>query len=39
MFKIIDPKLKMVSGSFEKKQKQYIEELDRIVEVGIILPC
>jgi hypothetical protein len=32
MFKIIDPKLKSVSGSFEKKQKQYLEELDRIVE-------
>ena len=32
MFRIIDPKLKMVSGSFEKKQKQYLEELDRIVK-------
>ncbi len=32
MFKIIDPKLKSVSSSFEKKQKQYLEELDRIVE-------
>jgi hypothetical protein len=32
MFLIIDPKLKSVSSSFEKKQKQYLEELDRIVE-------
>ena len=32
MFRIIDPKLKSVSGSFEKKQKQYLEELDRIVK-------
>jgi len=32
MYKIIDPKLKAVSGSFEKRQKQYLEELDRIVE-------
>ena len=32
MFRIIDPKLKLVSGSFEKKQKEYLEELDRIVE-------
>jgi len=32
MFKIIDPKLKNVSENFEKKQKQYLEELDRIVE-------
>jgi hypothetical protein len=32
MFRIIDPKLKLVSSTFEKKQKQYVEELDRIVK-------
>ncbi|MBW7997727.1 MAG: hypothetical protein FVQ81_14365 [Candidatus Glassbacteria bacterium] len=32
MFRIIDPKLKTVSETFEKKQKEYLEELDRIVE-------
>lgn len=32
MFRVIDPKLKTVSGSFELKQQEYLEELDRIVE-------
>ncbi|HLA40928.1 MAG TPA: hypothetical protein VJ417_13085 [Candidatus Glassbacteria bacterium] len=32
MYRIIDPKLRRVSGEFEKKQKEYLEELDKIVE-------
>lgn len=32
MFRIINPKLETVSGSFESRQKEYLEELDRIVE-------
>ncbi len=34
MYVIIDPKLKRVSEDYEKKQKMYLEELDRIVEWG-----
>jgi len=30
MLKIIDPKLKAVSEDYEEKQKQYLEELERI---------
>ena len=30
MFYIIDPKLKTISDSYEKKQKAYIENVDRI---------
>ena len=32
MFFIIDPKLRKVSSDYEKKQKGYLEELDRIIE-------
>jgi hypothetical protein len=32
MFIIIDPKLKALSEEFEKKQKGYLEELDKIIE-------
>ncbi len=32
MFLIIDPKLRKVSSDYEKKQKEYLEELDRIIE-------
>ena len=32
MYKVIDPKLKSQSEEFEKKQKGYLEELDRILE-------
>ena len=32
MFLIIDPKLKRISEDYEKKQKGYLEELDRIIE-------
>jgi len=32
MYYIIDPKLRKVSGDFEKKQQEYLEELDKIVE-------
>jgi len=32
MFIIIDPKLKALSDEFEKKQKAYLEELDKIIE-------
>jgi len=32
MFLIIDPKLRKISGDYEKKQKEYLEELDRIIE-------
>lgn len=32
MFFIMDPKLKRISEDYEKKQKGYLEELDRIVE-------
>lgn len=32
MYHIIDPKLRKVSGDFEKKQQEYLEELDKIVE-------
>ena len=31
MFYIIDPKLKAISISYEKKQKKYIEDIDRII--------
>ena len=31
MFRIIDPKLKAISEDYEKKQKKYLEELDKIV--------
>jgi len=30
MLKIIDPKLKAVSEDYEEKQKQYLEELEKI---------
>ena len=30
MFLIIDPKLKTISDEYEKKQKEYIERLERI---------
>ena len=32
MYVTIDPKLKMVSGAFEKKQQEYLEELDKMIE-------
>ena len=32
MFLIIDPKLRRISADYEKKQKEYLEELDRIIE-------
>ena len=32
MYYIIDPKLRKVSDDFEKKQQEYLEELDKIVE-------
>jgi len=32
MFYVIDPKLKALSADFEKKQKGYLEELDKIIE-------
>ena len=32
MFLVIDPKLRRVSSRYEKKQKEYLEELDRIIE-------
>lgn len=32
MYYIIDPKLRKVSADFEKKQQEYLEELDKIVE-------
>lgn len=32
MYKVIDPKLRRVSGAFEQKQAEYLEELDRIVQ-------
>jgi len=32
MFYIIDPKLSRLSSDFEKKQKEYLEELDRMIE-------
>lgn len=28
---VIDPKLKMISEDYEKKQKRYLEELEKIV--------
>jgi hypothetical protein len=28
---VIDPKLKMISQDYEKKQKQYLDELEKIV--------
>lgn len=31
MFYIIDPKLKVISSEYEKKQKKYIDDLDRII--------
>ncbi len=30
MFYIIDPKLKTISTSYEKKQKKYLDDLERI---------
>jgi hypothetical protein len=30
MIKIIDPKLKAISRDYEKKQKQFLEELEKI---------
>jgi ABC-type transport system involved in cytochrome bd biosynthesis fused ATPase/permease subunit len=30
MIWIIDPKLKAISGDYEQKQKQYLEELEKI---------
>jgi len=30
MLKIIDPKLKAISEDYEEKQKQYLEELEKI---------
>ena len=30
MYYIIDPKLKVISDEFEKKQKEYIEDLEKI---------
>ncbi|MFQ5722247.1 MAG: hypothetical protein ACE5GI_07125 [Candidatus Aminicenantales bacterium] len=30
MIKIIDPKLKAISEDYEKKQKKYLEELEKI---------
>lgn len=30
MIKIIDPKLKAISEEYEKKQKKYLEELEKI---------
>ena len=30
MYYIIDPKLKVISEEFEKKQKEYIEDLEKI---------
>ena len=32
MYVTIDPKLKMVSGAFEKKQQEYLDELDKMIE-------
>ena len=32
MFMVIDPKLSRISSEYEKKQKGYLEELDRIIE-------
>ena len=32
MYYTIDPKLRKVSDDFEKKQQEYLEELDKIVE-------
>ena len=32
MYYIIDPKLQKISDDFEKKQQEYLEELDKIVE-------
>lgn len=31
MFYVIDPKLKVISSEYEKKQKKYIDDLDRII--------
>jgi hypothetical protein len=31
MHRIIDPKLKAISAEYEKKQKAYLEELDKII--------
>ena len=31
MIYVIDPKLKSISSDYEKKQKEYIEDLDKIV--------
>lgn len=31
MYAVIDPKLRWISEDYEKKQKMYLEELDRIV--------
>ena len=32
MFKIVNPKLKLVSEQYESKQKEYLEELNRIIK-------
>lgn len=31
MFYVIDPKLKVISESYEKKQKKYIDDVDKII--------
>ena len=31
MFAVINPKLKTISSEYEKKQKEYLEELEKIV--------
>ncbi len=31
MYRVIDPKLKLVSAVYEQKQQGYLEELDRII--------
>lgn len=31
MFAVIDPKLKTISSGYEKKQKEYLESLERII--------
>ncbi len=32
LFYIADPKLKVISGEYEKKQKEYLERLERITK-------
>ncbi|MDZ7292808.1 MAG: hypothetical protein ONB44_23790 [candidate division KSB1 bacterium] len=31
MFAVIDPKLKSISSGYEKKQKEYLESLEKII--------